>query len=322
MQHYFIINNAAGNGKAVEKLLPQIREYFDKNGGKYEIEFTKYKGDATVIARQAAEKGEPVRIYACGGDGTLNEVVNGVVGYDNVELGVIPCGSGNDFVSSLCNDKGMRDAFLDIKAQVEGGNRRADVLEIDDGLYAINQVSMGFDAKVANNFTKFKNKKNVSGKTAYTLSVMYTLFGTLSNEMKVEIDGVPMKKEKLLLAIAANGRYQGGGMKSAPLADPFNREISVMTVKNISRARFLMLFPTYMKGEHAKYTDFVRMCGCQTIKMTVSKPIPVTYDGEILMTESITVKVKPSALKIVIPNTVAVKSGERELVKNAAMAEK
>ena len=319
MQHVFIVNNAAGNGKTTEKLIPEIRQYFSKKGGKYQIEFTKYKGDATVIAKSYAEKGEPVRIYACGGDGTLNEVLNGVVGYDNVEMGIVPCGSGNDFVSSI---DVPRETFINVKAQVEGGTRRADVMEIDDGLYAINQVSMGFDARTADNFSKFKNKSNISGKSAYILSVFYTLLGKISNEMTVEIDGVEYKKEKLLLAIAGNGRYHGGGMKSVPHADPFNHEIDFMMAKNISKPRFLSLFPTYMKGGHEKYTDIISMCKCQTLKMTSTKPVPVTYDGEILVTESITVKLLPAALKIIIPNTEAVKSDKREIVKKAATAKK
>lgn len=80
MQHIFIVNNAAGRGDVVKRLLPQIRDYFSKHGGDYRIEFTRYKGDATEIARRYALTGEPVRIYSCGGDGTLNEVVNGIVG--------------------------------------------------------------------------------------------------------------------------------------------------------------------------------------------------------------------------------------------------
>lgn len=320
MLHIFIINNAAGNGKSTKQLIPQIREYFEKNGGRYEIEFTKYKGDATEIARRYAKTGEEVRIYSCGGDGTLNEVVNGIAGYDNVELGAIPCGSGNDFVNSLCKEN--KDVFLNVKAQVEGGSMLADLLQIDDGPYAINQVSMGFDAKVASNFVKFKNKSHISGKMAYILSAIYTLAGTIHNEIAVEIDGIPAKKEKLLFAIAGNGKYQGGGMKSVPEADPFSREIAAIIVKNVPKSSFLKMFPVYMKGEHKKYTDIVTMKSCQTIKMTAAKPIPVTYDGEILMTESISVRIAPGAVKIILPNTIPVKSDKREILKKAAIAGK
>lgn len=320
MQHIFIVNNAAGNGKISEKLIPQIRGYFEKNGGNYTIEFTKYKGDATDIARRYAKTGERVRIYSCGGDGTLNETVNGIAGYDNVELGIFPCGSGNDFTASICGEN--IEYFLNVKAQTEGDSVRADLLRIDDGPYAINQVSMGFDAKVVDNFARFKNKLNISGKMAYILSVLYTLGGNISNEMSVEIDGIPADKERLLLSIAGNGKFQGGGMMSVPDADPFSREICVMTVKNVPKTRFLRLFPSYMKGEHKKYADIVSMVGCQTVKMTAAKPIPVTYDGEILVTESVTVSVVPEAVKIILPNVEAVKSDRRELLKKASLAKK
>ncbi len=320
MQHIFIVNKAAGSGKATDQFVPQIHEYFEKNGGDYKIEFTKYKGDATDIARGYAKKGDKIRIYSCGGDGTLNETVNGVAGYDNVELGVIPCGSGNDFVSSVCGDSA--DMFLNIKAQVEGDSFDADLLHIDDGPYAINQISMGFDAKVADNFVKFKNKSNVSGKMAYIISAIYSLAGSFANEMSVEIDGKPIKKEKLVLATAGNGRYQGGGMMSVPDADPFSREIAFMTVKEISKARFFKLFPVYMKGEHKKYTDIVTTYRCKSVKLTAAKPLPVTYDGEILMTESITVSIKEGAVKIIMPQVAAAKTDKKVVGKRMATAKK
>jgi YegS/Rv2252/BmrU family lipid kinase len=323
MQHIFIVNNAAGRGDVVKRLLPQIRDYFSKHGGDYRIEFTRYKGDATEIARRYALTGEPVRIYSCGGDGTLNEVVNGIVGCENVELGTLPCGSGNDFVASLyADEKKGKEAYLNIGAMVMGGSRRADVLCIDDGLYALNQVSMGFDARVADNFVRFKNKSNVSGSMAYVLSVLYTLMGNITNDISVELDGVPAQKEKLLLAIAGNGKYQGGGMKSVPDADPFNRSLSVMVVTAVGKLRFLTRFPTYMKGGHRRYTDMVRMSECQSVHMTASKPIPVTYDGEILMSQDITVRLVPSAVKIIIPDTVAVKEDKHEVIRRAVAAKK
>ena len=137
MQHVFIVNNAAGNGKTTEKLIPEIRKYFAKKGGKYEIEFTKYKGDATVIAKSYAEKGEPVRIYACGGDGTLNEVLNGVVGYDNVEMGIIPCGSGNDFVKYY----GGKKVFWNLEELIDAPEEYIDLMRVGNK-YAINATHL------------------------------------------------------------------------------------------------------------------------------------------------------------------------------------
>ena len=320
MQHIFIVNRAAGSGKVTEKAISDIRDHFEKHGGSYKIEFTKYKGDATDIALRYAKSGEKVRIYACGGDGTLNETVNGIAGHDNVELGVIPCGSGNDFVSSICGDE--RDVYFNIKAQVEGDSVEADLLYIEDGPYAINQISMGFDATVANNFVKFKNKSNVSGKLAYIISALYSLAGELTNEMTVELDGNALEKDRLVLTTAANGRFQGGGMLNVPDASPFNRKISVMMIKNVSRLKFLQLFPLYMKGKHVNYTDLVSIVECKNLKITASKPIPVTYDGEILMTESINISVIEGGVKIILPQFAMEKSDKKDILKRAATVKK
>ena len=146
MRHVFIVNHVAGHGKESLQLIPKIDAYFHEKGGAYEIVPTRCPGDAARIAKEYARTGEALRLYACGGDGTLHEVVNGAAGFGNVEVGCFPCGSGNDYVASF----GKAEEFLDVAGQVEGSAVEVDLM-LTEGIYSVNQCSMGFDAAVADN---------------------------------------------------------------------------------------------------------------------------------------------------------------------------
>ena len=307
MQHIFIVNNVAGGGRKTVELIPRIDSYFSNAGGSYEIVTTKCKGDATEIARRYAQTGEHIRLYSCGGDGTLHEVINGVVGYKNVEVGAFPCGTGNDYVSTY----GKAEDFLDVKAQVEGSAVDVDLI-LADGVYSINQCSIGFDAAVANNVSRFKQKPLITNSGAYILSVMYTLAGKLGNRLRIYVDDNPPVEGSYLFAVAAKGQYQGGGMMNAPLARPTSRTLSCMFVRTVSRVKFLSLFPKYMKGQHLTAADVVTSCTAKKMRVISDKPVPVALDGEIIISSDITAEVVPKALNFVIPSTVSVKSDEKD----------
>lgn len=122
MKHIFLINPAAGKkGNSESIIRPQIEDYCGKNGLDYEIYVTKCQGDAQNYCAERAKSGEALRFYACGGDGTLYEVVNGVFGNPNCEVAVIPMGSGNDFIRLF----GTKEQFCNVEAQVTGIPGRA-----------------------------------------------------------------------------------------------------------------------------------------------------------------------------------------------------
>lgn len=300
MRYIFIVNNTAGGGRKTVELIPRIDAYFHQNGGSYEIVATKCPGDATRIARECAQTGERLRLYACGGDGTLHEAVNGVVGYNNVELGCFPCGTGNDYVATF----GSRDDFLDVKGQIEGSSVEVDLM-LTEGIYSINQCSIGFDAAVADNVRRFKAKPLVSGSMAYILSVFYTLFGKIGNELTICIDDREKIQGEYLFAISAKGKYQGGGIRCAPQAHPMNRILNFMLVKSVKRGRFLRLFPKYIKGDHLAVSDVVTSTFGKTMRVTANRPLPVVLDGEILVSQDITTQVVPKALRFILPASVA-----------------
>ena len=301
-------------------LIPQIEAYFAQNGGDYEIASTTCKGDATQIAKKYASTGEAVRIYSCGGDGTLHEVVNGVAGYKNAEVGVFPCGTGNDYVSTF----GTKEEFMDVEGQIKGSSIEVDLI-CTDGMYSVNQCSMGFDAAVADNVDKFKRKPLVSGSMAYVLATLYTLVNPLGNELTITVDDKDTYTGRFLFAISAKGKYHGGGMMSAPEAKPDSRCLNFVIVRTLTRARLLSLLPLYIKGKHLspKYSDIITSTFGKKMHIVAKKPLPVTLDGEIIITEEMTSEIVQKGMRFILPRKVAAKNAEAEpTVKVYAVSEK
>lgn len=187
IKHLFIVNPVAGNGIAmkmtgtIHKLFKELKlKYQDIS---YEIVYTKEEGHATQIAKKYSAMGD-YRIYAVGGDGTLNEVLNGMMGSGS-SLGCIPGGSGNDFIKSLVETFDRRRILMNtVLGQVE----EIDVPSVD-GRYFINIASMGFDASVVNNVEKWKNIKYLPNKFAYLASVLDTAKDFQNLSLKIVVDG-------------------------------------------------------------------------------------------------------------------------------------
>ena len=152
MEHIFIINPCAGQGKAV-KLISAIDHAMEGTGYTYRVYTTKAAGDAENFVREICEKREQVRFYVCGGDGSFHEAVNGAKGYPSAEIGVIPVGTGNDFVRNF----GKKGDFMDILSQVEGKSMPCDVIDIN-GRYVVNMANIGFDCEVAAKASEWKKK--------------------------------------------------------------------------------------------------------------------------------------------------------------------
>ena len=148
MKHVFIINSTARKHDQ-ERLLRQIRDQFPDA----QVLFTQHVGHARELADQAACSCRSIRVYACGGDGTLHEVVNGLIGHDNAQLAVIPIGTGNDFVKTFAPI--TPEQFCTLANYQEAEAMPCDVLMID-GQACINTVSAGLDVKVAYHVSKFK----------------------------------------------------------------------------------------------------------------------------------------------------------------------
>ena len=167
MKHLFIINPAAGSRNQTETYRKKIAEVFEKTQLDYAIEISGAPGQCRKIANRAAASGEEYRIYSCGGDGTLNEIVSGVAGYDNVAVTMFAGGSGNDFARIFSEPE----AFRDLSRLLDADETTFDLIKSNDD-YSLNICSVGYDARIGTDVANYKRIPLLSGFRAYAASAV------------------------------------------------------------------------------------------------------------------------------------------------------
>jgi len=289
LSYLFIVNPVAGNHKAketIETVKVQLKRY-DID---YTIKYTTHKGGATDLLKNL--KGLPYDVVvAVGGDGTVNEVINSMVGTDKI-IGIIPCGTGNDLAKSLNIPRDPCDA-LDILVNGEA-------VGIDIGRaghrYFTNVASIGLDAEIA--YCANRMKKKLSGTKAYFLALLKVLISFKSFPIVLEQNGTSVNKDVMLVAVC-NGKYYGGGMKIAPDASILDGMLDICLIEKMSKLRLLFLFPTVYKGSHNK---FVEVKFYRTDKLIIKSPnLLLNLDGEISKrTEDVEFTVINNQIKVIL----------------------
>lgn len=302
LKHIFIINPAAGKKDSSEDLIPQIERAAAEIGIDYEIVLTQGRLHATKICEEYAQKYEAVRFYACGGDGTLNEVVTGAYKYPGAEIAIVPCGSGNDFVRVF----GNADAFKDIKRIICGDKLKCDIIKAGKKV-SINICSVGFDAAVAYGIYKYRRIPIINGEMGYNVSVLEQLLLPLGNLLTMEIDGQKTEGNYLLVCIA-NGRYYGGGYNGAPNAKINDGLLDLILVKKISRLKIARVIALYKAGKHLQdgevipeLKDIIEYKRCKSINITSVKKFIYNIDGECAPGTKFELEVLPHAVTLVLP---------------------
>jgi YegS/Rv2252/BmrU family lipid kinase len=308
MKHLFIINPIAGKGKGL-KYISKIKKYFSVRNDKYFIEVTKYPGHAIGLVRKYVSQ-DTYRVYSIGGDGTLNEVLNGMIGSDS-SLAIIPAGSGNDFFKSVINHmvksgsikvKDKKNVFKStlLEKLINGSETPIDVGIINDR-YFINISSLGFDAEVVYKSNKIKRLPLITGLFAYILSVFVTLINYKANYLEIVVDGQFVGKNSLLVAVA-NGEYYGGGMNPAPLARIDDGYLDICLIEYVKRLKIIRLFPKFIKGEHTNIKEVSFYRG-KNISILSNNKIAINIDGEIdMVSGKIDFKIVPKYINLVLPH--------------------
>lgn len=296
MKNVFIINPVAGKGNLQNGIIDSIKEYFSGKKEEFEIYISKKRSDAEEFARRLALSGERYNIFACGGEGTFYEVLNGAIGHDNVSLGVIPCGSANDFLKHFKN----RNAFLDIAAQVGGSKTKMDVIKAGDR-YCINGCSVGMDAIVARDMSIFKNWPLVSGKMAYNLAIIKTFIKKIGVKIKITLDDGKPFDANCLFAVVANAPYYGGGYMAAPGAQPDDGRLNFTLVDTISKLKVPGFLKRYEKGA-INDLSYCKLDLCEKMSFTADKLTPVNLDGEIIESKSMDFSIVKKAVSFIVPD--------------------
>ena len=300
MKHFFILNPAAGKGKKFQEIIEGIRKVCSAREVDYEIHITENAGSATEFVREVCEKSEErVRFYACGGDGTVNEVARGLIGFENAELGVLPMGTGNDLVRNF----GDKEKFFDIEAQLDGTVKKIDVIRYNDS-YSINGMNAGFDCEVAKQAIKNRRNAFVPSKAAFILGVVQKLFSMPRVKAKLLLDGVEHPWHEFLLCAIGNGSFYGGGFCAAPISVLNDGVLDICLISPVSRMKFLSLVGSYKAGTHLekiKDKSILNYEKCSKIEMIFDSPTDVSVDGEIETVDSLVITTEREAISFCIP---------------------
>ena len=247
MRHIFIVNPHAGHGQDHAAVIQNIEEVCHRHGAEYDIYLTSHAGNATEIvkAAAAAQPDKELVFYACGGDGTLNEVAAGIAALEDPRctFTVYPIGTGNDFVKMF---KGGREAFLRLDDLLQGEAIPIDYIRSDCGC-SINILSVGLDAEVAKGKDKYRFFG--TGLVPYCLSAVECVLRGIGKEYAVNVDGEQLDGEYTLIFVG-NGRYYGGGFCPVDHSSLGDGLLDVLLVRKISRLQAASLISKYKAGRY------------------------------------------------------------------------
>lgn len=295
MTHLFIINPAAGSRNRTDEYSRIIHAICRREGLDYEVRVSTAPGECFRIAREAAETGKEYRIYACGGDGTLNEVVQGAAGYENVAVTVFSGGSGNDFVKIFDDPK----AFFDLERLLEAEEATFDLIDCN-GDISLNICSVGLDARIGTDVASYKRLPLLYGHSAYVASTVINVLKGIHEHYVIEIDGQRIDGRQTMIC-ACNGRYYGGGFNPVPEADPADGMIDVLVVKKVSRLQVPAVVGKYKNGQYAKLPHLVKHFKTKVVNILCDKPTPINLDGELRTAREIRMKIADKKLRFFYP---------------------
>ncbi|MEJ2367812.1 MAG: diacylglycerol kinase family lipid kinase [Acidobacteriota bacterium] len=285
-----IVNPVAGRGKTVSSL-DRIERMAREAGLNYTILKTSYPGEATLLARKAAEEGARV-VAAVGGDGTVSEVGAGLVRTD-AALAVIATGTGNDFARLI----GVRRNLpLCVRTLRDGAERRIDVGRAGDR-YFLNTLGIGFDGRVTYENRKIKT---IRGMASYMVAVLRLLPTYRNPTFHLKTRDWEYSSKGVLIEVG-NGSFAGGGFKLCPGADPHDGILDITFLGDYRPMQRWVALPMVLMRQHQRLRR-CRLFRCDLFKVSVSRPIYMHLDGNLhYLREPMTVEVLPAALKVLFP---------------------
>lgn len=284
-----ILNPNAGKGKAL-KSLEIAEELFKANNIEYIVHKTERQGHATEITKELTSQGKEVKLVVLGGDGTFNEVVNGVVDFDNTTIGFVPSGTGNDYVSATKLPKDPKEA---IQLVIDGNTGFTDFIDMGDKR-CLNVAGGGMDTDV---LVKYAEMKHFHGKVKYYIALLIVLIKLKFHKLIVTIDdGEPMEKEVFMIGVA-NGKYIGGGMPISPESEVDDGVLNVVAINKMSRWGMIHKLVKFLTGKclTLKETEHFK---CTHAKIEVLDEGKVQADGEIMDRKSFDCYLRHNVLKI------------------------
>ncbi|MGE0637902.1 MAG: diacylglycerol kinase family protein [Bacteroidia bacterium] len=296
-----IVNPSSGNGKGRSDS-KKVQELLSQSGIEADVFFSEYAGHTSVLVHQAIEKGYR-KIISMGGDGTLNEVVNGIfnqqhVSTEEITIAVIPVGTGNDW----CKTYKIPTSYKDAVAVIAAGK----TIQHDIGIaensagkrYFINIAGMGYDGFVTEKISQMKQHGS-GGKLFYLLWITYYLFQYKTTRISFKIDGKEFPAEDIFTLSVCVCRYNGDGMMQAPSALPDDGIFNITVLKKISPLKSMLSLPKMKNGTFVKMKEAEIFTG-KSIEVNSSPEVIAETDGEIIGKTPARFSIIPNALNVII----------------------
>ena len=300
MKHLFILNPIAGGGRRIAGARAEIEQVMGNQAEPWELYETRGPEDAIRKVREAAdEHSSPLRVYACGGDGTLNECINAAVGQPHVAVTHFPAGTGNDFIKSFSRGK---EHFFQLERLLDAQEMAMDVIDAG-GRYGINICSVGFDARIGGDVHKYSTWLLVGGKGAYLVSLLTNTIKGIAQELEVEVGG-RIHRRKYTLICLCNGHSYGGVFTPVPEAKPCDGRLEVLLVNKVSRLTVAQLVRKYAQGRFRELPRVITHIQESPVTIRADREFAVNVDGEILRRREVTFTLLPGAVKFFAPKSV------------------
>lgn len=296
MHHLFLVNPVAGKSDKTQMITEGAQKLCAALGESCEIKVSACPGDLKRLAKEAGQTGVETRVYACGGDGSFNEVIAGGVGYENLSFTSVPCGSGNDYIKQFQNPE----AFFRLENFQNVRTDQMDLMQAGEHL-AANICSVGFDARIGTAIDAYRRHPFLSGSRAYTASVVVNLIKGVVKPCRVELPDGTVYDEKMTLVCVCNGSWYGGGYHPVPEANMQDGLLDVLVVKKVSRLTVARVIAAYKKGLYADYPHLIDHHRVTSVRLITPEPEPMNLDGELLRTNDLTISLLPGKLRFFSP---------------------
>lgn len=300
----FIVNPNAKSGLG-QIVWDDLETLLKKSSVAYEVYFTKYQRHATDIVKKLTSDGSEHIIVALGGDGTVNEVVNGIVDFDKTILGYIPIGSSNDFARGLSLPTKPLEALKNILKCPHMVSMDVGEIRYKNKVrrFAVSS-GIGFDADicheaVVSRVKKFLNKLKL-GKLTYVMIALHRLFLTKPCDITITLDNEKTETFKnAFFAAMMNSKYEGGGVMFCPKAKNYDGQLDLMIVSDVSKLKVLLLIPFALFGWHIHFKGaYERTCKC--VDIHAEHALPLHTDGEpIFLQHDLSARLLPEKLRVI-----------------------
>ena len=282
-----IFNPTSGKTKST-KALKRVEEIFTQQNVPYTVHVTKHPSHATEIATRLTKSGN-CNLIVLGGDGTFHEVLNGIACFDNVKVGLIPCGTGNDFVRATKLSTNVDQAVQTI---LDGHTEFVDFIQIDNKR-ALNCAGAGMDVDT---LVKYAEMKHFKGKVKYYLALLSVLIKLKFHKAIITTDDQQIETSIFMVAIG-NGTCIGGGMPVSPLSDVQDGKLNVVIINELPRRKVLGALLKFLKGKHLSL-PCVQHFLTTKVSLQILDDGKTEIDGEVQQTQTLNCQVVTDTLQL------------------------